>query len=55
MEYTTEVIQTKTGKNVILHPILTPEERKRRMQSLRTATERYAKAMLEARKETATA
>lgn len=55
MEYTVEVVQTKTGKNTIRHPILTPEERERRMQSLRTATERYAKAMLDAQKETATA
>lgn len=53
MEYTVEVIQTKTGKNTIRHPILTPEERERRMQSLRAATERYAKALIRAGQEVA--
>ena len=48
MEYTTEVIKCKNGKTTIRRPILTSDEREKRMQSLRAATERYAKVMLQA-------
>ena len=48
MEYTTETIQCSNGKNIIRHPILTPDEREKRMERLREATKRYARAMLDA-------
>jgi len=48
LEYTTEIIQCSNGKNIIQHPILTPDEREKRMERLREATKRYARAMLDA-------
>ncbi len=55
MEYTTEIVQCKNGRNIICHPILTPEEREIRMERLREATRRYARVMLEAQEKKGTA
>ena len=49
MEYTTEVMEFPNGKAYVKHPILTPDERERRMESLKKETIRYAKAVERAR------
>lgn len=42
IQYTTEVMEFPNGKAYIHHPILTPEEREKRMESLKRETIRFA-------------
>ena len=42
IQYTTEVFEFPNGKAYVHHPILTPEERERRMESLKRETIRFA-------------
>ena len=42
IQYTTEVFEFPSGKAYVHHPILTQEERERRMESLKRETIRFA-------------
>ena len=53
IQYTTEVFEFPNGKAYVHHPILTPEERERRMESLKRETVRFAMKLEQNRARTA--